>query len=101
MLKVKIVVVIVIRNSVYLISYFYFIGRPFAKRFALCYRTVVCPVLSVCDVGVLWPNGWMDQDETWHDGRPRPRAHCVSYPQKGGIHPNFRPMSIVAKRLDG
>ena len=24
-----------------------FIGRPFVKRFALCYRTVVCPVLSV------------------------------------------------------
>jgi len=23
-----------------------------------------CPVLSVCDVGVLWPNGWMDQDDT-------------------------------------
>ena len=23
-------------------------GRPFVKRFALCYRTVVCPVLSVC-----------------------------------------------------
>jgi len=22
--------------------------------------------LSVCDVGVLWPNDWMDQDETWH-----------------------------------
>jgi len=22
-------------------------GRPFVKRFALCYRTVVCPVLSV------------------------------------------------------
>jgi len=41
----------------------YFIGRPFVKRFALCYRTVVCPV---CDVGVLWPNGLMDQDETWH-----------------------------------
>jgi len=32
-------------------------GRPFVKRFALCYRTVVC--LSDCDVGVLWPNGWM------------------------------------------
>jgi len=28
------------------------------------------PVSSVCDVGVLWPNGWMDQDETWHGGRP-------------------------------
>ena len=27
----------------------------------------VCPM---CNVGVLWPNGWMDQDETWHGGRP-------------------------------
>jgi len=26
--------------------------------------------LSVCDVSVLWPNGWMDQDETWRVGRP-------------------------------
>jgi len=32
-----------------------------------------CPV---CDVGVLWPNGWMHLDETWHAGRPRPRPHC-------------------------
>jgi len=34
------------------------IGRPFAKRFALCYRTVVClsclsVCLSVCNAGVL------------------------------------------------
>jgi len=107
-------------------------------------------VLSVCDVGVLWPNGWMDQDETWHGGRPRPRPHCVrwgpSYPlpkrhspqfsahvccgqmagltemplvtevglspgdivlywdpalPKRGHTPTFRPMSIVAKWLDG
>jgi len=48
------------------------------KWFTLCCRTVVCPVLSVsrscpvCNVGVLWPNGWLDQDETWHAGRPRP-----------------------------
>jgi len=42
-------------------------GRPFVKRFALCYRTVVLSVclsvlsvcLSICDVGVLWPNGWI------------------------------------------
>jgi len=34
-------------------------------------------VLSVCNVGVLWPNGWMDQDATWYGGRPRPRTHCV------------------------
>ena len=27
-----------------------------------------CPLLSVCNVGVLWPNGWTDQDETWHAG---------------------------------
>jgi len=63
-----------------------------------------CPVLSVCNIGVLWPNGWTDQDETWHAGRPGPRPHCVrwgpSAPQRGTA-PNFRPMSVVAKRLDG
>ena len=59
--------------SIFKYSYFIF-GRPFVKRFALCYRSVVC--LSVCDVGVLWPNGWMDPDETWHGGRPRPH-HSV------------------------
>ena len=30
------------------------------------------------------------------DGDPAPRP-----PQKGGAAPNFRPMSVVAKRLDG
>jgi len=85
-----------------------FIGRPFVKRFALCYRTVVCPVclsvLSVCDVGLLWPTGWMDQDATWYGGRPLPNPHCVkwgpsSLPKKGAQQPpTFRPMSIVAKR---
>jgi len=40
----------------------------------------VCPLcLSVCNVGVLWPNGWMDQDATWYGGRPRPRPHCVRW----------------------
>jgi len=43
--------------------------RPFVKRFAICYQTVVCLSCHVCDVGVLWKNGWMDQDETWHAGR--------------------------------
>jgi len=48
------------------------------KRFALCYRTVVLSAcLSGYDVGVLWPNGWMDQDETWHGGRSRSRPHCI------------------------
>jgi len=50
-----------------------FFGRPFVKRFALRYQTVVClSVLSVCNVGILWPNGYTDQDETWNAGRPRP-----------------------------
>jgi len=35
-----------------------------------------CPVPSVCNVGVLWPNGCMDKDGTLHEGRPRP-GHIV------------------------
>jgi len=65
---------------------------------ALCYHTVALSVLSVCNVGVLWPNGWMDQDETWHGGRPRPRTHCS--PERGTAAPSlfFQPMSIVVIR---
>jgi len=54
-------------------------GRPFVKRFALtvvCLSVMSCPVWNV---GVLWPNGWMDQHETWHAGRPRPWPHCVRW----------------------
>jgi len=36
----------------------------------------VCPV---CDVGVQWPNGWIEQDETWHAGRARPWPHCIRW----------------------
>ena len=56
-----------------------FVGRPFIKRFALCYRSVVCLSCPVSDVCALWPNGWTDQDETWHAGRPRPWPHCVYF----------------------
>ena len=70
-----------------------FFGRLFVIRFALCYRPLLCPV---CDIGVLWPNGWMDQNETWHGGRPRPRPHCVRWGPsslpKRGTAPNFRPV---------
>ena len=122
---------------------------------SVCLLCLSCPV---CDVGVLWPNGWMDQVETWHAGRPRPWPHCVRWgpsfpppkltpppqflarkficcgqmagwikmplgrevglstidivldgdplplPKKGAerwLRPNFRPMSILATRLDG
>ena len=100
---------------------------------------------------LLWPNGWMNQDATWYGRRPRPRLHCARWgpslprkkwaqphqllahvccgqtavciripfgtevslslgdivldgtqrPSLKGHTPNFRPMSIVAKRLDG
>ena len=55
---------------------------------------------------LLWPNGWVDQDGTWHGRRPQPRRLCLRWgpsapPSKGGGAPlpNFRPISIVAKRL--
>jgi len=66
---------------------------------------VVCPVYPVCDVGVLWPNGWVDQDASWYGGRPRPGRYCVrwlpSSPPDGKGHRSrpltFGAMSIVAK----
>jgi len=39
---------------------FVLFGRPFVKRFALCYQTVVCPV---CDVSVQYCGqavGWIN-----------------------------------------
>ena len=55
--------------------------------------SVCLSVLSVCDVRALWPNGWTDQDETWHAGRPRPWRHCVrwepSSPSPKGHSPQF------------
>jgi len=66
----------------------------------------ICPV---CNVGVLWPVGWIKMKLGMKvglgpghivlDGDPAPP------PKKMGTaatsYPNFRPMSIVAKRLDG
>jgi len=63
-----------------------------SNGFALYYRTVVCPV--VCNVGVLWPNGWMDQDITSYTGRPWSRPHCVRWgpsspTERGTAIPHF------------
>ena len=65
-------------------------GSPYMLSIDRCLSCLSCPVsvcLSVCNVGVLWPNGSMDEDVTWYGGRPRPRPHCVkwgpSYPSKG------------------
>jgi len=63
-----------------------------------------CPVLSdhclsvclVCNVGVLWLNGCMDQDETWYAGRSWLWPHCVRWGHsspapKGHSPPVFGP----------
>ena len=60
------------------------------------------PIFGPC---LLRPNGWMHHDATWYGGRPHLGTLCsmeTSFPcQKGGRAPNFWPMSIAAKRLDG
>jgi len=73
------------------------------------HRLSVClsvrPVLPVCDVGVLWPNGWMDQDATWYGGGPWPRRHCVRWglsspPQKRGHSRQFLAL-VYCGQTDG
>ena len=56
---------------------------------------------------LLWPNGCMDLDATWYGGRPRPSPRCARWgpsspsPKKGALPPNFQPIFVVVKRLDG
>jgi len=40
-----------------------------------------CPIFGPCQS---WPNGWMDQDATWYEGRLRPMPDCV---KRGPSHP--------------
>ena len=86
-------------------------GRPQPRR--LCVRWGPSPLTKkgrspppIFGPRLLWPNGWMDQDATWYGGRHWPRLHCLGWelsspPKKWGTAPNFRSMSIVAKRLYG
>jgi len=44
---------------------------------------------------LLWPNGWMGQDTTWYEGRPRPRPQRVTWgpsspPSRKGHSPQFQ-----------
>jgi len=58
------------------------------------------PLFGPC---LLWPNGWMDQDGTWHGCRPRSRLRCARCglssppPKKRGQSPQLP--AIVAKQL--
>ena len=54
-----------------------------------CLSVLSC--LSVCNVGVLWPNGWMDQDATWYGGRPQPRGLCVRWGRPSQLPQIFGP----------
>jgi len=73
-------------------------ATPSPKR-----STDLFPIFGPC---LLWQNGWMDKYDTWHGGGPWSRPHCARWepschPLKGDRAPNFRPIFIVAKRLDG
>ena len=85
-------------------------GRPFVKRFAPCYQTVVCPVclsvLSVLSVTLVYCGqtvGWIKMKlgvqvglgpgHIVLDGDPAPTLQRATAP-------NFRPMSVVVKWLD-
>jgi len=49
------------------------------------------PIFGLC---LLWPNGWMDQDAAWYEGRPRSRPRCVRWgpnSPKGHSPPIFCP----------
>ena len=47
----------------------------------------------IFDPFLLWPNGWMHQDDTWYGGRPQPRRLCVRWgpspSPKRGRSPQF------------
>jgi len=38
------------------------------------------PLLPLFGPCLLWPDGWMDHDGTWYEGKPQPRPHCVASP---------------------
>jgi len=62
----------------------------------------VCPMLLDCCLSVtlvvLWPNGWMDQNETWHGGTPWPRPHCVRWEPSSSPKKRHRPQFLAHVR---
>jgi len=54
------------------------------------------PIFGPC---LLWPNGWMDQDGTWHGGGPWSRPRCGRWgpscpPRKAAEPPIFGPFLL-------
>jgi len=70
--------------------------RPMLSDRCLSCLSCLSVCMSVCDVRALWPNGWTDQDETRHAGRPWRCPHCVRWGSsspspKGAQPPIFGP----------
>ena len=81
-------------------------GRPFIKRFALCYQTVVClsclsVMLVYCEQTVGWIKTKLGMRVGLGPGHIVIDGDSAPLPRKGAEPPNFWPMSIVAKRLNG
>ena len=80
-------------------------GRPFVKRFALCYRSVDCPVcLSVTLIYYGQTVGWIKMKLGMEVGHGP--GHIVldedpAPPTQRGAAPQFSAMSVVAKLLFG
>ena len=84
-------------------------GRPFVKRFDLCFRTVVClsvcPVMSVtllyCGQTVGRIKMKLGMEVGLGPGHIVLDGDSAPPPRKGATAlPNFRPMYVVPKRLD-
>jgi len=77
-------------------------GRPFVKRFALWYGTVVSPVcLSVtlvyCGQSVEWIKMKLGMQVGLGPGHIVSDRDPAPPPPKGDGAPNFQPISVVAK----
>jgi len=79
------------------------VGRPFVKRFAPCYQTVVClSCLSLCDVGVFWPNvGWIKMKFGIQVGLAPGHIVLDGDPAELPSPKWARPISVLAKWLNG
>jgi len=51
----------------------------FGRLLELMVRPMLQDHSPVCNVGVLWPNGWKHQSATWYGARPWPRRPCVRW----------------------
>ena len=60
------------------------------------------PIFGLC---LLWPNGWIDEDGTWHGDGPRSRPHCArwgpSSPSQKGQSPSQFPVHFYCGQTAG